>query len=401
MVRLASLVSLHLALLGLLRQPSTRSPGLLCALDRLAFGVFILSPSLLRILLLSWHASCLEFTYYALLSHTLGSLLLCLVAATLLHAFVQEPWQQALQRLLRDQEAAMSSVYGPELLKDPTVADDVDVSLGRKKTGEEFETDHDRAKRIRRERRAAKEKEKEEQQKHDMNKAISALLGGGTSKKLDISGATFQSFGPGPAGPSGPGPSGPAAGPSAGPSGPGPSGPPGPAGPGEASPDPPQEASAAKPAGPSRPKVPQGPARPKVEEMPEQEKPEEKPQEKKEVRLGHMDIMKEQKRVSWDELKTRLAETNIKEAGVPGSNEFDDYAAKLEKTRNERLAQQEDDTKRALKVVNKSKKEKKEKKKDKKSGLKRTADGAVLAQSSGDSESEQDDALLSRYKKSK
>ena len=62
-----------------------------------------------------------------------------------------------------------SSVYGPELLKDPTVADDVDVSLGRKKTGEEFETDHvetskclilfskkDRAKRIRRERRAAK-----------------------------------------------------------------------------------------------------------------------------------------------------------------------------------------------------------------------------------------------------
>ncbi|CAJ1453367.1 unnamed protein product, partial [Effrenium voratum] len=174
MVRLASLVSLHLALLGLLRQPSTRSPGLLCALDRLAFGVFILSPSLLRILLLSWHASCLEFTYYALLSHTLGSLLLCLVAATLLHAFVQD-------------KSEMSSVYGPELLKDPTVADDVDVSLGRKKTGEEFETDHDRAKRIRRERRAAKEKEKEEQQKHDMNKAISALLGGGTSKKLDIS----------------------------------------------------------------------------------------------------------------------------------------------------------------------------------------------------------------------
>ncbi|CAE7302012.1 unnamed protein product [Symbiodinium natans] len=69
-----------------------------------------------------------------------------------------------------------------------------------------------------------------------------------------------------------------------------------------------------------------------------------------------MDIMKEQKthgsnemRVSWDELKNKLAEANWKEAGVPGSNEFDDYAAKLEKTRNERLAQQEDDTKKALK----------------------------------------------------
>lgn len=45
-----------------------------------------------------------------------------------------------------------SSVYGPELLKDPTVADDVDVSLGRKKTGEEFETDHvETSKRVRKE----------------------------------------------------------------------------------------------------------------------------------------------------------------------------------------------------------------------------------------------------------
>ncbi|CAE7322592.1 unnamed protein product, partial [Symbiodinium sp. KB8] len=68
-------------------------------------------------------------------------------------------------------------------------------------------------------------------------------------------------------------------------------------------------------------------------------------------------------RVSWDELKTKLAEANWKEAGVPGSSEFDTYAAKLEKTRNERLAQQEDDTKKALKAVGKDKK--KEKKKDK------------------------------------
>jgi len=291
----------------------------------------------------------------------------------------------------------MSSVYGPELLKDPTVADDVDVSLGRKKTGEEFETDHDRAKRIRRERRAAKEKEKDDQQKHDMNKAISALLGGGSSsKKLDLTSANFQSFGPGAAGPS-VGPSGP----------PGPSVPSGPAvpGPGPAVPGPPgPEASGPSsppkvPAGPSKPKMPQGPQRPpKAEEaLPDAPEPE-KPKDEKKVLLGHMDIMKEQKRVSWDELKTRLAEANFKEAGVPGSSEFDNYSAKLEKTRNERLAQQEDDTKKALKAVNKGKKEKK-KKKDKKSGLKRTADGAVLAQSSGESESEKEDALLARYKK--
>lgn len=132
--------------------------------------------------------------------------------------------------------------------------------------------------------------------------------------------------------------------------------------------------------------------------MPEVEP--EKPKDEKKVLLGHMDIMKEQKRVSWDELKTRLAEANWKEAGVPGSSEFDSYSAKLEKTRNERLAQQEDDTKKALKAVNKVKKEKKkEKKEKKKSGPKRTADGAVLAQSSGESESEKEDALLARYKK--
>lgn len=316
----------------------------------------------------------------------------------------------------------MSSVYGPDLLKDPTVADDVDVSLGRKKAGEEFETDHDRAKRIRRERRAAKEKEKDDQQKHDMNKAISALLGGGSSaQKLDLSSANFQSFGPsagpsvGPSVPAGPsGPSGPSrpSGPS-GPSVPGPPGPPGPSGPSgpsapEAGPSSPPKA----PAGPSKPKMPQGPQRPpKPEEaMPEVEP--EKPKDEKKVLLGHMDIMKEQKRVSWDELKTRLAEANWKEAGVPGSSEFDSYSAKLEKTRNERLAQQEDDTKKALKAVNKVKKEKKKEKKEKKkcvaeihtfqgqlSGPKRTADGAVLAQSSGESESEKEDALLARYKK--
>lgn len=132
--------------------------------------------------------------------------------------------------------------------------------------------------------------------------------------------------------------------------------------------------------------------------MPEVEP--EKPKDEKKVLLGHMDIMKEQKRVSWDELKTRLAEANWKEAGVPGSSEFDSYSAKLEKTRNERLAQQEDDTKKALKAVNKVKKEKKkEKKEKKKSGPKRTADGAVLAQSSGELESEKEDALLARYKK--
>merc|ERR1711957_448276 len=145
---------------------------------------------------------------------------------------------------------------------------------------------------------------------------------------------------------------------------------------------------------------PQGPARPKPEDLPpDQLPPDPAPEPKaaaaadaseKKVRLGHMDIMKDQKRVSWDELKNKLATANIREAGTPGSNEFDDYATKLEKTRNERLQQQEQTTKKALKAASKGKKDKKKKKDKKAGGLKRTADGAVLAQSSGDESSEQE-----------
>merc|ERR1712232_829960 len=108
-----------------------------------------------------------------------------------------------------------------------------------------------------------------------------------------------------------------------------------------------------------------------------------------------MGILKDQKRTSWDQLKAKLSEVNVAQPGVPGSKEFDDYSAKLQKDRSERLKQQEDDTKRLLKHMNKGKGEKKKKKdkKEKKSGdLKRTADGAVLAGSSDD-ESAQEDCL--------
>jgi len=113
-----------------------------------------------------------------------------------------------------------------------------------------------------------------------------------------------------------------------------------------------------------------------------------------------MDIMAEQKRVSWDQLKQNLAQANYKEAGTPGSREFEDYSAKLEKTRNERLQQQEDSTKRLLKHMNKGrghKKEKKEKKKGDK-GDKGDKRAAVDAGSSSDG-GEDEDALLVRYKK--
>lgn len=115
-----------------------------------------------------------------------------------------------------------------------------------------------------------------------------------------------------------------------------------------------------------------------------------------------MDGLAQQKRVSWDELKKQLAEANWKEQGVPGSKQFDEYSQKLEKDRNERLRQQEEETKKMLKKVNKErkgKKEKKDKKEKKSSGSKRTADGALVAQSSDD-ESGQEDCLLARYKKS-
>lgn len=119
------------------------------------------------------------------------------------------------------------------------------------------------------------------------------------------------------------------------------------------------------------------------------------------VRVGHMDHFAAQKRVSWDELKTKLAEASFREEGVPGSNSFDSYSAKLEKSRNEKLQHQEVETKKMLKQINRGKlpkKDKKDKKEKKQKGPKRTADGAVLAKSSGSSSADED-ALLSRYKK--
>jgi len=71
------------------------------------------------------------------------------------------------------------------------------------------------------------------------------------------------------------------------------------------------------------------------------------------VRLGPMDHLAQQKRVSWDELKKNLAEASWREEGVPGSKAFDNYSDKLEKDRTEMLRQQEDDMKRMLKRVNK------------------------------------------------
>merc|ERR1711862_401998 len=148
---------------------------------------------------------------------------------------------------------------------------------------------------------------------------------------------------------------------------------------------------------------PAGGDRPDSPETKEEEKAPKAPAQK--VRLGHMDHFAEQKRVSWDELKANLAKANLVEEGVPGSNQFDSYSAKLEKQRNERLQQQEAETKRMLKQINKGKvvKDKKEKKgkekkgKDKEKKVKKTADGAVLAASSDDS-SEAEDVLLKRYK---
>jgi len=116
-----------------------------------------------------------------------------------------------------------------------------------------------------------------------------------------------------------------------------------------------------------------------------------------------MDILAEQTRVTWDELKANLASKSTREEGVPGSNEFDSFSAKLEKERNERLQVQEMETKKMLKTVNKGrghkdKKKDKKDKKDKSKGPKRTADGAVFAQSSDDDEPSDEDLLLKRYK---
>merc|ERR1719265_557361 len=147
---------------------------------------------------------------------------------------------------------------------------------------------------------------------------------------------------------------------------------------------------------------PRGPMRPSQEDMPAKPEPAIREEEKaitQPVKLGVGDYLAQQKRVSWDELKRNLAEANWREEGVPGSRQFDDYSAKLEKNRTERLKQQEEDTKRLLKHMNKGRPHKKEKKKDKHpKGAKRTADGAILAASDNESSDDAEDPLMSRYK---
>jgi len=111
------------------------------------------------------------------------------------------------------------------------------------------------------------------------------------------------------------------------------------------------------------------------------------------------DHLATQKRVSWDELKERLAKAELRQEGVPGSRSFNDYSEKLERNRNELLQKQEMETKKLLKrAAGVSEKKMKKIRKDMKEKVsKRTADGAVLA-NSDDSSSEQEDALLARYK---
>eukprot|EP00421_Protoceratium_reticulatum_P007286 CAMPEP_0168356502 /NCGR_PEP_ID=MMETSP0228-20121227/72_1 /TAXON_ID=133427 /ORGANISM="Protoceratium reticulatum, Strain CCCM 535 (=CCMP 1889)" /LENGTH=101 /DNA_ID=CAMNT_0008368927 /DNA_START=56 /DNA_END=357 /DNA_ORIENTATION=+ len=93
----------------------------------------------------------------------------------------------------------MSSVYGPALLKPAAFEENTEFAGGKTKASKEngslAETDADRAKRIRKERRAMKEKDKETTLKQNMGQAISAVLGNSTNA------AGFMSFGPS-AGPS-------------------------------------------------------------------------------------------------------------------------------------------------------------------------------------------------------
>jgi len=309
------------------------------------------------------------------------------------------------------------------LLKPPTIEDNVDEAVGRKKRkdGAEFETDYDRAKRIRKERKAMKQKEADDTGKMQMNQQIAALLSkkeakgspaaAGPAGPVGPAGppsATFMSFGPSvgvAAGPEVGVAAGPAAGPAVGPVSPvaeGTSMTAGSTGDADQEKLTAVEAAAAAPGPAPRPR---GPMRPSPDQLPAVSQPEEaapSATQRPTAKLGPMDYLNQQKRMSFDELKVKLAETSVREEGVPGSNQFDSYAEKLEKHRNERLKQQEDDTKQMLKTVNKGKGQKKDKKakKDKKDkGVKRTADGAILGGSSDDSVSEED-CLLARYKKS-
>mmetsp|Transcript_104875 Transcript_104875/g.208460 ORF Transcript_104875/g.208460 Transcript_104875/m.208460 type:complete len:359 (+) Transcript_104875:87-1163(+) len=349
----------------------------------------------------------------------------------------------------------MSSVYGPALLKPASFEENTEFAGGRSKAnrdnGTDFETDADRAKRIRKERKALKQKDKETSLKSSMGQAISGVLGGGGG-----SAGPFVSFGAAPAGPAPPpsaganiGPMRPAPGPSvpegvkigggnhtpsvpsqpateapataaaaataataAGPStGPAAS----PAGGNGQNQDPSrtmEDAVAEEPAGGSTGPVPRprGPAKPPPEALPrppprQGQKPEEPSPQAEAFAAMPLDHLATQKRVSWDELKERLANVEMRQEGVPGSKSFEDYSERLEKSRNERLQRQENDTKKLLRrsaELSEKKMKKLAKKMKEKSGgggPKRTSDGAILAVSDG--ETSEEDALVARYKNQK
>merc|ERR1712151_1042645 len=103
-----------------------------------------------------------------------------------------------------------------------------------------------------------------------------------------------------------------------------------------------------------KPKMASGPARPKPGEEPAAPEPEEeeKKPEKQHATLP-FDHLASQKRVSWDELKEKLANANTRQEGMPGERTFEAAAAALEKNRNERLQKQEEETKKMLKQASK------------------------------------------------
>lgn len=100
-VRWLSLVGLHLSLLRWLQSDSTQTRGLLFLLDRLAFGMLVASPWILRLVLFSWRDSCCEFSWFVFLAIILGGMTLTLCASFIVYVAVQEPWQQAARLICR------------------------------------------------------------------------------------------------------------------------------------------------------------------------------------------------------------------------------------------------------------------------------------------------------------
>eukprot|EP00927_Polykrikos_kofoidii_P071712 TRINITY_DN67949_c0_g1_i1.p1 TRINITY_DN67949_c0_g1~~TRINITY_DN67949_c0_g1_i1.p1 ORF type:complete len:890 (+),score=117.08 TRINITY_DN67949_c0_g1_i1:81-2750(+) len=93
-VRCGSLFVLLLAVLAFLMQRKPAFGGLLAASDRLAFGIFVATPYVLRQAFFGSHAACLEFTAFALFANLLASFCCCFAASFAMHVLVQEPWER-------------------------------------------------------------------------------------------------------------------------------------------------------------------------------------------------------------------------------------------------------------------------------------------------------------------